>query len=590
MLIHTKYHVKQLGGIKVILLLFWHTIVLGQTFVNQPSQQVEKPPALLKHYLKKDTQRVNYLNKLARFYLKSLPDTAYKYAQQARQLAQDLRFATGEAKSDHYLGKFFYSQSNFNQATKQYLAALKLYQHTGNLAGQAEIHNALGQVYYYLSRSTAALKEHEQALKFYQQLSDKRGEATSLGYIGHLYEKQKKHKKALTYQKTALGIYKDLDDKTGLSKIYANIGSIYEDWQGYDQAFRYFNKAYQVNQSLNNRLDMIVNLNDLGDTYRKKGGYKKALIYTQQAYKLARELHQKYQMRSALRDLSKTYVLLRDYQKAHSFLEQSYTLYTEIYDEESARQIARMQTLYETSQKEKQIAVLEKDQKIAIIYRYLFAIGVFMLLVISWVVFSRQRLKIKTNRGMIEQHKRMYETQQALVQTELQNAQLNEQKLKTELENKRLKEQNLQAELAAKSKELTSHALHIIQKNKMLEELKDKLREIKRRGKKDASKQVQQAINLINYSFSLDKDWEDFKQIFEKVHQNFLSQLQEQHADLTPAETRLCTLIKLNLNSKDIAAIMGISTDSLRIARYRLRKKLRLDKAVKLNNFVANIG
>ena len=271
-------------------------------------------------------------------------------------------------------------------------------------------------------------------------------------------------------------------------------------------------------------------------------------------------------------------------------MERSYNLNAQIYDEESVRQIARMQTLYETSQKEKQIAVLEKDQKIALIYRYLFAGGALMLLITGWVIFSRQRLKIKSNREIIEQNQRVYETQQALVQTELENAQLNEQKLKTELENKLLREQNLQAELKAKSKELTTHALHIIQKNKMLEELKDRLRDIKRQGKKDANKQIQEAINMINYSFSLDKDWDDFKKVFEEVHQAFFEQLQEQYPDLTPAEIRLCALLKLKLNSKDIAAIMGISSDSLRIARYRLRKKLQLPKEVKLNNFVANIG
>ncbi|HAS45086.1 MAG TPA: hypothetical protein DCS93_31680 [Microscillaceae bacterium] len=570
------------------IMLAWWLVLPALVVAQTPSKEV----LLLQLQVaqKEDTIRVKRLNQVAQWYLKNQPDTSLRYAQEALQLAQKLNDRPGQALGLYNLGRAYYSHSNFNQAINQYLAALELYQNLQHKEGQARVHNALGQVYYYSSQISSSLKAHQQALALYQQRQNKRGEAEALGYIGHIYEKKSAYAQALAYQQSALEIYQALDDKTGLSKIYDNLGSIYEDQENYDKAFEYFNKAYLVNKALNNQLEMMVNLNDLGDIYRKKGAYPQALKHTQQAYDLAKQLNQKYQMRSALRDLSKTQVLLKDYKKAHELLEQSYLLYADIYDEENARQIARMQTLYETSQKEKQIAVLEKDQKIALIFRYLFAGGALMLLIIGWVIFSRQRLKIKSNREIIEQNKRIYEAQQALVQTELENTQLNEQKLKTELENKQLKEQNMQAELEAKSKELTTHALHIIQKNKMLEELKDCLRDIKRQDKKDAHKQIQQAINMINYSFSMDKDWEDFKKVFEEVHQAFFTQLQEKHPGLTPAETRLCALIKLKLNSKDIAAIMGISQDSLRIARYRLRKKLQLPKEIKLNNFVGNIG
>ena len=573
-----------LTGSKLVLWLLFPSLVVGQS----PSKEI----LLLQLQVAKseDTTRVKRLNQLAKWHLKTLPDTSLHYAQAALQLARKINDQSGQALGRYYLGQGYYGHSHFHQAINQYLAALGLYQQTKNSLGQAQTHNALGQVYYYSSQTSASLKAHQQALALYQKLQNKRGEAESLGYIGHIYEKKSDYAQALVYQQKALEIYKMLDDKTGLSKIYDHLGSIYEDQENYDKAFEYFNKAYLVNKFLNNQLEMVVNLNDLGDTYRKKGEHQQALIYTQQAYDLACGLNQKYQMRSALRDLAKTQFLLKNHQKAYALLEQSYTLYSEIYDEESARKIAQMQTLYETSQKEKQITVLEKDQKIALIFRYLFAGGVLMLLMIGWVVFSRQWLKIKRNREIIEQNKRIYEAQQVLVQTELDNTQLNEKKLKTELENKRLKEQNLQAQLEAKSKELTTHALHIIRKNKMLEELKDHLLEIKRQDKKDAKKQVQQAINMINHSFSMDKDWDDFKKVFEEVHQVFFAQLQQKYPNLTPSETRLCALLKLKLNSKDMAAVMGISQDSLRIARYRLRKKLQLPKEVKLNNFVANIG
>lgn len=575
---------------------FAYIIALFLLFTNaplqaQPSHQIRqlKKQLLTTHHQR---QQVDLLNQLAKLHLKHAPDTTFKYARKALQLGQKQDYAQGQAASHYYLGKVFYSYGSFNQAIKQYMQALPLY--SAQPQGQAQVYNALGQTYYYANQATAALKCHQQALHLYKKLGNARGEATSLGYLGHIYEKKANYALALGYQQRALTIYEALKDKTGLPKIYDHLGSIYEDQRKYEQAHHYFTKALQLNQQLNNQLDLIINYNDLGDVYRKQGNYSQALKFTQRSYALAKKLNQKYQQRSALRDLAKTYRYLKNYQKAHELLEQAYQLYTELYDETSARQLAHAQALYEASQREKQIALLEKDKKIAWIYRMLLGGLACILLVVAWVVFRGQKAKLRNNREVIEQNQRIYKTQQALINTELKNAQLNEQKLKTELENKLLKEQQLQNKLDAKSKELTSHALHVIQKNKMLEELKDKLREIKQQHKKgelaDVGKRIQQVINRINYSFSQDNDWKDFKKVFEEVHQDFFVQLQSQHPDLTPTEIRLCALLKLNLGSKDISTIMGISTDSLRIARYRLRKKLQLPKDIKLNNFVTSIA
>jgi len=58
---------------------------------------------------------------------------------------------------------------------------------------------------------------------------------------------------------------------------------------------------------------------------------------------------------------------------------------------------------------------------------------------------------------------------------------------------------------------------------------------------------------------------------------------------LTPNELRLSALIKLNLTIKEIAAIMGISPDSIKTARYRLRKKLNMQTGENLTKFMMDI-
>ena len=158
-----------------------------------------------------------------------------------------------------------------------------------------------------------------------------------------------------------------------------------------------------------------------------------------------------------------------------------------------------------------------------------------------------------------------------------------------EIENTHLHEQRLQQELDTKSKVLTSHTLHIISKNRMLEDVQEKLNEYLKETNSDRRKPIKSLVKKIEQSFIQDKDWEDFRQIFEQVHQDFFTRLKHISNDLTPAELRLAALVKLNIPSKDIAIVLGISQDSLRIARYRLRKKLSLSQGDNLSRYIGSL-
>jgi DNA-binding CsgD family transcriptional regulator len=85
---------------------------------------------------------------------------------------------------------------------------------------------------------------------------------------------------------------------------------------------------------------------------------------------------------------------------------------------------------------------------------------------------------------------------------------------------------------------------------------------------------------------SIDKDWEDFRLQFEQVHQGFFKQLKDQCPELSTSELKLCALIKLNLSMKETPTILGISPESVKTARYRLRKKLQLSHEENLIDFI----
>ncbi len=70
------------------------------------------------------------------------------------------------------------------------------------------------------------------------------------------------------------------------------------------------------------------------------------------------------------------------------------------------------------------------------------------------------------------------------------------------------------------------------------------------------------------------KDWESFKVRFERVHPGLQQTLAERFSELSESDLRLILLLKMGLKNAETATILGISPDSVKKARQRLRKKL----------------
>ena len=79
-----------------------------------------------------------------------------------------------------------------------------------------------------------------------------------------------------------------------------------------------------------------------------------------------------------------------------------------------------------------------------------------------------------------------------------------------------------------------------------------------------------------------------FEKEFDNIHQNFIKRLSETYKGLTVNDKKLCAYLKMNLVSKDIAPLMNISVRGVEIGRYRLRKKLNLDRHTNLTDFLQN--
>ena len=150
-----------------------------------------------------------------------------------------------------------------------------------------------------------------------------------------------------------------------------------------------------------------------------------------------------------------------------------------------------------------------------------------------------------------------------------------------------LEEDKIKSELQHLNNLLAASTMNLVVKNEFIETIKGKIKEVTRKGKNRETKQaLEQIVKEIDVTLKLQEDWEQFEHHFDQVHGTFLSRLRDEFSDLSPNEQKLCAFLRLNLNTKDISNLMGISLRGVEVARYRLRKKLSLHKGQNLSKFI----
>ncbi|MFZ4796321.1 MAG: two-component regulator propeller domain-containing protein [Bacteroidia bacterium] len=161
------------------------------------------------------------------------------------------------------------------------------------------------------------------------------------------------------------------------------------------------------------------------------------------------------------------------------------------------------------------------------------------------------------------------------------------EKDKQEKELIELKNQQLLLEVEHQGKELASSTMHIVQKSEKLLSIKDKLKHIAQITNDPKIKpEISELIKNIDGDTLIDKDWEKFELYFNNIHTSFTQSLKEKFPNLSANDIKMCAYLRMNLSTKEIAAILNISARGVEISRYRLRKKMELENATNLTDFL----
>lgn len=318
----------------------------------------------------------------------------------------------------------------YDQAIDYNLRALAYYEKqnlgfpedTLNKRSLGIIYNKLGAVYYYLSDYNRAIRYWRQSLLVSEDLSDHEGQGYLLNNLGLIYEKQEKFDSALAYHHQSLKIKEALTDKSGISGSYNNIGNIYFHKRDFKIAIEYWRMALKLKYGINEKNGISNTLQNIGYGYFNIKDYSKALDYIHKGLKVAEEIQHKHYIKEAYGKLADVYYEMKNFEKAFEY-QQLYGLIKDtLYNEQSAKKMAELETIYQSEKKEKEIQIKNlmlseqdseiKSQRITILASIGGGLLVFILAIAIFRAYTQKQkanLLLKKQKFEIELQKQIIE-------------------------------------------------------------------------------------------------------------------------------------------------------------------------------------
>ncbi|NKI32388.1 tetratricopeptide repeat protein [Croceivirga thetidis] len=585
-----------------------------------------------------DTNKIRTLERIWKYYLDNDTDKSMEYANQVLNLSKELKYAKGLGLGHLYRGAIYSQLSEFEKSSNEFKKSFEIFKGndlkkeevlaTSNIARDYFFQSKYDSAVYYNSITEKALialgdslklgstyllnssiyleqgyfqlslKNGLKSAEIFKKLGDEVGYAKGCYVVACVHESLNNRNEALKYYYESIPIFKQYNSNYTLALAYEGLTILYnkEPFQkdsaevnikkaialaeemkdsillttslnefgnikflskDFENAERIYQKSLAIANEINSGFSKQILLLDLGELYLQKKEFNQAINYSMQALRLCDSLEIEVGVNRSFEILYQANKEKNNLVDAIKYLELQKEKSDSIYGKETKNRVNELQTIYETEKKEaalalqeKEIQTLNQEVEISNLRKGLYAGGMASALALSGLLIFGFRQRMKKNRIAREKQEEIYKQ-----------------------------------EIAHKKKELASQTLHLVQKNTFLEELKENLENLKSSPDK-FKMEFRRIVMLLKKEKASDKDWETFKTYFSEVHNDFDQKLKTLYGDISEKEIRLAAFLRMNLTTKEIAATLNVLPDSILKSKYRLKKKLGLNKETDLTSFL----
>lgn len=492
------------------------------------------------------------------YYTRVHPDylQATTNLRQSLEIAEKYHLGVQKAKALHQLGYTYYLNNDLQKALGSFLLA----DHLMKEIGYERIYDISRHLYnlalvfsnlYNIDNSNTYLR------LAIQYGSDREAIMAAYNNLGQNYKVQKKYDTALLYCKKSLEYAIKLGDSLRFGIICGNIGDIYVKTDSIATGKFYLNTAEQLCLKYGDYQQSTMASMGLAELEYRDGSYSRVKLRLDKAGAIIR----KYNFRRNEEVRLDYYRLCANMYRLEGLYAQAAAVQDSIIKikeaNNAAEEISMLKNIETGILVEKFNADLllsesvRKREKIFLVGGLLIAV---LATIIIYLSYSKKLQEKKQNLNILQ-----------------------------------LKQKNVENELLHAQEGLNNYVHSLKEKNTLIEDLKMELDKISSRTLLSNSEKEEVVQKMLQSTILTEKDWNEFKTTFEKVHTHFFANILKRYPTLSMAELRILSLFKLRLSVDEMAGMLGVSPDSVKRTCRRIRTKTDLPHQIALENMVAGM-
>ena len=416
----------------------------------------------------------------------------------------------------------------------------------------------LGNVYFELDSLSKALDYYNEALSISRKLNDTALTVNNLICLTAVFSEQPgKLDSTLHHIRQCFPFAQKSQDYTTLLLLCLNAGSAFHLNGFTDSALVWYRKGYQYAELADNPYQVAGFFKHYANTLFADGQYNQARTYYQKSLDIAKKIQSFDKLADAYLGLAKTDSAEGNFISALTNYQSGIKLNDSIMNQEIKSKIAELQIIHQSKEKESLINKLkekERFNRLLQISGIIIALAMMMVLILALLFTTKRRIVAEQN-IIIKQ---------------------NEQ-------------ERILTLLNSNKQELTGKALSLARAEKTIAQLKNDIHKMIPSTDENTGQHLKSLIKMLQTEHSSEKLWNEFEQRFDDLNDGFLAKLLKLYPTLSPAEARLCAMIKMQLSSKEIAHISGRSVRTVEFTRLKIRQKMDLGSGVNLTQHLLKI-
>jgi tetratricopeptide (TPR) repeat protein len=498
--------------------------------------------------------------------------------QECIQIYDSLGDMAGKAKATNNLGAAWSQNGSMDNALSCYLEVLAYYKTKSDSNNIAKVYMNLGLVYDRLKKYELAYDAATKARDIFVLKKDDQMVASTSVNIGLSLTSLKRYKEAMDCFTKTLNFYESDSNLFGIAVTTTNIAKIYKSDGDFQNARIWYAKSLPYIRMINNKWAEASLYFDLAEMDRAKGKWDQALINLSTANQINNEAGDQELQMQLFEAYYKVYDTLGQASQALAYFKKYVSLHDTLTSIEKSKRIEELSIRIELFQKNEENQLLKQDLKSHNFRQWIISgvfLFVFLICVLLIVILIQKRKNLLLKKSQADQEKLLREIETENIRIE-----------------KKMKEDELdksQIEVQMKEQELVYQTLLRLDVTQVNHSVQEKLLPFQHKFSSKANQNdFVMAINEIVRDSGKDP-LADFEFMFNQLHKSFIDNLMAHCSTLTRVELHICSLLRINLSTKDIARLLNISIGSVDMSRHRIRQKLALDPTHSLTGFLITL-